>query len=160
MLVAISLVLMMASAIMDTGKIGTLVLISFLPMILISSGGGILTAAATWSATLILSFLLLPDKTIALAYGLFFGIFAIEWYGLQRIRLPWLRLLAALVLFNISWIIGLMLMKNLWAAMPFGWIFAAGQPVFILYYYLYGYAVNYYRRCWEHRVIKWIGGRG
>lgn len=159
MLAALSLILMLVSGTLDTGKLGTLVLLSFLPMVLISEGGW-LPAVASYGATLLCGLVLLPDKTMPLAYGLFFGLFAFIWQGLQRLSRPWIRFLLALCVFNAAWFIGLVWIQRLWSTMPFAWIYLTGQPVFILYYFCYGYAVRYYQRFWALRVHQWMGGRG
>ena len=78
MLTAISVILMLISGSMDTGKLGTLVLLSFLPVILITEGMRT-GAVALWGATLLCGWMLIPDKTLPLAYGLFFGPFAFLW---------------------------------------------------------------------------------
>ena len=159
MLTAISVILMLISGSMDTGKLGTLVLLSFLPVILITEGMRT-GAVALWGATLLCGWMLIPDKTLPLAYGLFFGPFAFLWMALGRLRQCWLRILLGLLAFNAVWIPGLFLVRTMWEAMPILWIYLAGQPVFVIYYYLYGYAVGYYHRFWAMKIRRWMGGQG
>jgi hypothetical protein len=158
MLAAVSLVLMLLSGTMDTGKLGTLVLLSLLPVILIHEGW-MLPAAASYGAVFLLSLVLVPDKVLSLAYGLFFGPFAFLWYALKKVRRTVPRLLLAVIAFNAVWLVGLYLVQSLWSGMPFVWVYLAGQPIFIAYFFLYGFAVKYYQNIWAGKIHRWMGGR-
>ncbi len=158
MITAVSLLLMVASGMMDTGQLGTLVLLSLLPMILLTEGAW-LPAAASYGATLACGLILVPDKVMVIAYALFFGCFGFAWQALQRLSRPWLRVLLAWLGFNIVWSLGLFLVRGLWSQMPYLWVFLAGQPAFFLYDYLFGACVRYYRTHLAARIGR-LGRRG
>ena len=157
MITAVSLLLMAISGTMDTGQLGTLVLLSLLPMILLTEGIW-LPAAAAYGATLACGLLFVPDKIMVMAYGLFFGCFGFAWQGLQRLNRPWLRVGIAWLGFNVVWSLGLLGARGLWEQMPYLWVFLAGQPAFFLYYYLFGACVRYYQAHLAGR-IGWQGKR-
>lgn len=158
MITAVSLLLMVASGMMDTGQLGTLVLLSLLPMILLTEGAW-LPAAASYGATLACGLILVPDKVMVIAYALFFGCFGFAWQALQRLSRPWLRVLLAWLGFNIVWSLGLFWVRGLWSQMPYLWVFLAGQPAFFLYDYLFGACVRYYRTHLAARIGR-LGRRG
>ncbi len=158
MITAVSLLLMVASGMMDTGQLGTLVLLSLLPMILLTEGAW-LPAAASYGATLACGLILVPDKVMVIAYALFFGCFGFAWQALQRLSRPWLRVLLAWLGFNIVWSLGLFWARGLWSQMPYLWVFLAGQPAFFLYDYLFGACVRYYRTHLAARIGR-LGRRG
>lgn len=158
MITAVSLLLMAISGAVDTGQLGTLVLLSLLPMILLTEGAWI-PAAAAYGATLACGLLFVPDKVMVASYGLFFGCFGFAWQALQRLCRPWLRVLLAWLGFNVVWSLGLLLVRGFWSQMPYLWVFLAGQPAFFLYDYLFGACVRYYRTHFAAR-IGWLGRRG
>ena len=158
MITAVSLLLMVASGMMDTGQLGTLVLLSLLPMILLTEGAW-LPAAASYGATLACGLILVPDKVMVIAYALFFGCFGFAWQALQRLSRPWLRVLLAWLGFNIVWSLGLFWVRGLWSQMPYLWVFLAGQPAFFLYDSLFGACVRYYRTHLAARIGR-LGRRG
>jgi len=151
-LAALSAALLLASGMMGTGKVATLVLVSVLPLVL-TLEKQYWAAAASSMAALALAFLLLPDKMLPIAYGLFFAWFAMLWTAIRPFR-PALRVSISFAAFNLAWAAFLLLMKSwLWQQMPFAWVLLAGEPAFAAYLLLFKWIASYYER--RFRKVIW-----
>ena len=116
--------------------------------------GAYATALLSFAATAGLSFLLLPDKTVAVAYALLLGHYGIFKTGLDsHLSSKGLGLLAKLLYCNVFTAVGVYLAvvvmaQDILAALP-SWLplwglIAGAQVFFILYYILYGLAQKIY----------------
>jgi hypothetical protein len=143
MIVALSVILVMLGGMLQTGRLGTLVLLGLLPMTLIAERAW-WPAAAAVAAIVLIGVFFVPDKIIVLSYGLFFGPFGFLWQATRPLK-PILRVLLCGAGFNVAWLVGLWFVKSLmWPLLPFMWVFLAGQVAFIAYYYLFDICVHYY----------------
>lgn len=100
MLTALSLVLLYASALLPTGRMGVVAVAGLLPAAAVVSGG-LPAGMMCWAGTSLLGLLLLPDKGNALLYLLFFGIYPLVKYLVERLRKLPLELVLKLAFFNL-----------------------------------------------------------
>ena len=153
MIAALSAVLLLVCGLLDTGKAGTLALVSALPLVL-TLERQYLAAGAGSLAAFLLALVLLPDKTLPIAYGLFFGWFPLLWTAVRGMR-PVFRVAVDYAAFDLAWLVFLRFVRGqLWAQMPFLWVFLAGQPVFAVYLYLFKLIAQWYERRFRHVIWR------
>ena len=158
MLVGVSVVLMMVSAMAGSGRLGTLVLLSLTPIILLSRGYRAI-AWAGYGATLLCGFLMVSDKMMPIAYGLFFGIYPFLWQ-LSRKGLPaWVGWLLRWGIFSVGYGLLLLILHGQWPFMPILALILLGQAFFVLYNLIYGRCVEYFMARWAPIIEKWERGR-
>lgn len=98
-LAAVSLILLYLSTLLPTGRMGIVALAGLTPAAaVVSSGVG--AGVLCYAGTGILALILLPDKGGALLYLLFFGLYPIVKYAVERLRRLPLELFLKLVFFN------------------------------------------------------------
>ena len=95
-LAAVSLILLYLSTLLPTGRMGIVALAGLTPAAaVVSSGVG--AGVLCYAGTGILALILLPDKGGALLYLLFFGLYPIVKYAVERLRRLPLELFLKLV---------------------------------------------------------------
>ena len=99
MLTALSLVLLYLSALLPTGRMGVVAAAGLLPAAAVVTGG-LPAGALCWAGTGLLGLLLLPDKGNALLYLIFFGVYPLIKYWIERIGALLPELLLKLLFFN------------------------------------------------------------
>lgn len=148
-LAAFSLILLYVSCLAPTGRMGVVALAGLLPAAAVVSfgpGAGMLCYAGTG----ILAFFLIPDKGNALLYLLFFGVYPIVKYAVERLKKLPLELLLKLAFFNIVLSIFWFGFKHVFlAAMPVGelatWlVYLAGNLVFLVYDFGFSKLIAFY----------------
>lgn len=110
MLSALSVVILMLGSLIDVLDVTTSVLASFLCIYAVIELGGFYPWMI-WLTTSILGFLLLPLKTPAIFYALFFGFYPILKALFERLRLP-ISWLFKLLSFHLS-LVGIVLLLRL-----------------------------------------------
>ncbi|MBP1737341.1 MAG: hypothetical protein H6Q60_1222 [Oscillospiraceae bacterium] len=146
---ALSLILLWLSAILPTGRWGLIAAAGLLPAaVIISSGlsGGFFC----WLATGLLAFVLLPDKMNMLLYLLFFGVYPMIKFLLERMRKLPLELLCKLIFFNLVLTLFWFVFRELFLpALPqmlqLAWAaYVAGNAAFLVYDYGFTKLIGFY----------------
>ena len=150
-LAAVSLILLYLSTLLPTGRMGIVALAGLTPAAaVVSSGVG--AGVLCYAGTGILALILLPDKGGALLYLLFFGLYPIVKYAVERLRRLPLELLLKLVFFNgvltVFWLgLRAVLLSALPAAGQALWlVYAGGNVVFLLYDFGFSQVISFYGR--------------
>ncbi len=138
MLAALSLLFLYGASVIPSGQLGLVAAAGLFPAAALVSGG-VSAAWLCYAATGLLALILVPDKTSAVLYLLFFGLYPILKHFIERLKkLPaeWLCKMALcnaiLVLFWM--LLRALLLAQLPAAFAQLWIFwLAGNASFVLY---------------------------
>lgn len=158
MFTALSLVFLYGASVTPIGQLGLVAAAGVFPAVAVVSGGS-QTGWLCYAATGLLAFVLLPDKGSALLYLIFFGIYPLIKYLIEKLKkLPveWLFKLAfcnaALALF---WMfLRVLLLAELPAVFSYLWVFwLAGNAAFILYDLGFSRLIGFYL-IRIHRVIS------
>ena len=99
-LAALSLLLLYLATMLPSGRIGMVAVAGLVPAVGVISGG-LATGFLSYGAAGLLGLLLLPDKGSALLYVLFFGLYPMIKYLIERLRKLPLELVLKLVFFNL-----------------------------------------------------------
>ncbi len=150
-LAALSLILLYLSVLSPTGRMGLVALAGLIPAAaVVSSGVG--AGVLCYAGTGILALILLPDKGNALLYLLFFGVYPIVKYAVERLRRLPLELLLKLAFFNgmltVFWFgLRAVLLSALPEAGQALWlVYAGGNVVFLLYDFGFSQVISFYSR--------------
>ena len=108
-------------------------------------------ALCTYAGTALLSFLLLPEKTMPLAYGLFCGYYPVLKLKLEALSSGFGRLALKLLCFNAAFAVFYVLIR-LTVAFPLGVLVAIANGAFLLYDYALGKLILLYIRKIGRRV--------
>lgn len=117
-LAALSLVILYLSVAVPTGRMGIIALAGLMPVAAVISGG---VAAGTlcYAVTAVLAVILLPNKGNALLYVVFFGLYPLIKYAVERFQKLFLELGLKLIFFNlIFWILWFGLRAVLFLVLP------------------------------------------
>lgn len=110
-LVALTSIVLYSTAIIPISTISILTIASaIIPVCIIRSD--IKTSIFVYIASSLIAFFLVPIN-ISLLYFIFFGIYGIVKYFIERLRKESLEILLKLVFFNIAFIVGFIIMKNI-----------------------------------------------
>lgn len=148
-LAALSLLLLYGATLMPSGRIGLVAVAGLVPAAGVISGG-LATGFLCYGATALLGLLLLPDKGCALLYALFFGLYPMVKYLVERLRRLPVELLLKLAFFNLILLIFLfgfsallfpLLPEVMQTALP---LFGIGNVVFLIYDYGFSKLITYY----------------
>ena len=104
-------------------------------------------------ASALLAFFLIPNKGAALMYAVFFGLYALVKFYIERIRKVPLEILLKLLFFSGAVFVLLYFFKELFLGAvafpdkyPLWILFAAAALVFLLYDYVFTLIIEFYRR--------------
>lgn len=138
-LAAGSLAVLMLACMAPTGRLGLTAVAGLFPMV------GVLAAGRTvglmcWAAAALLGLLLLPDKSLALLYLLFLGIYPVikeRLEGLPSVPAEWVL---KLIFFNLILSVMWFFLRELFVPHLPDWmeegtlaVYAVGNPVFVCY---------------------------
>jgi hypothetical protein len=146
---ALALVFLYAGSVSPTGSWGLAALAGLMPAAVIISAG--LTAGVLcWAGVTALAFLMLPDKFMALLFGLLFGLYSIVKNLVERLRVLPLEYLLKLLFFNASltalyFVTRAALLSSLPEQLGVLWVlYLAGNAVFLCYDYGFGKLIGFY----------------
>jgi len=149
MFTALSLVLLYGASVIPSGQLGLVAVAGLFPAAAVVSGGS--TAGfLCYAATGLLALVLVPDKNTAVLYLLFFGLYPLIKYYIEKIKNLPLEWLCKLVLCNAAlalfWMfIRALLLSELPAVFSTLWLFwLAGNASFILYDLGFSKLVGFY----------------
>lgn len=148
-LAALSLLLLYGGTLLPSGRIGMVAVAGLVPAAGVISGG-LAAGFLSYGAAALLGLLLLPDKGCALLYAIFFGLYPMVKYAIERLRKLPLELLLKLAFFNLILVICLfgfsallfpLLPELMRTPLP---LFAIGNVVFLVYDYGFSKLITYY----------------
>lgn len=103
-------------------------------------------------ASVILSFLIVPNKAALLPYLFFFGLYGLVKYYVERLRKTWAEIVIKLLFFNLSWGVGLYFFKALFLAniglpkVSVLLLAAAAEAVFLVYDFVFTLIIGFYHQ--------------
>ena len=163
MLTAIAFVIMLLGSLFDVLDVTAACLASF-AVVLVTAEAGYPWAVMTYAAASALSLLIPANKTPAVFFAAFFGIYAIVRFLIQKIRPVGIRWLIKLLSFNAMAALGFVLWRFVFTVgtlkdVP-AWIVAVcavlAQAVFVLYDTAMGRLINVYLFRYHFRVSSFF----
>ena len=153
LLLALNIVLLILSFVIPTNTLFFMGLAS-LPISIVIIEQGVKSGIVFYIASIILSFLFMPDKLNWLFYTFTFGLYGIIKYFIERDRNIFVEYIVKLAIFNIIIGIGYFFIKE-FINIPFNIMTVLlGQLVFLIYDYSYSLAINYYYEKIKKNIIK------
>lgn len=137
------------SSILPTNRLFFFALSTFFPAVIIIESN-IRLGIIVYFTSSILSFILIPNKTIVLPFVIFFGYYAVIKSLIERINKLAIELLLKLSLFNLSIYITYSIVSRVFIGdiiikLPAWAIFILMQIIFIVYDYAFSLGVYFYR---------------
>ena len=156
-MLALSMITLFAATTLPTSRLSLYALSSFFVSIIIIEFG-IKAGWLFFIAACILSFLVLPNKLGLPPYIVFFGIYGIIKFYLEKLRLVILEYVLKFVYFNICLFLAFcfirnFLLINIEIKLPVWIIVIASEIIFILYDYVYTLFIQYYNEKLK-RILK------
>jgi hypothetical protein len=146
---ALAIICLLLANILPTNRISLYALSSFFISISIIENG-IRAGWIFYAATSLLSFIIVPDKLSLAPYVIFFGLYGIVKFYIEKLGRLILEYILKFVYFNACAGIAAAAFTGIFrfklsAAIPL-WLFAiAGEIVFFIYDFVYTLFINYYR---------------
>ncbi len=150
-LLALSVITLYAETIFPTGRLSLYAISSFLVAIVVLESG-IKAGWVFYIASLLLSAILIPDKLALVPYGLFFGVYAMIKYYVERMDKKPVEIVLKLIFFNLSFGLAYILAKEVLLAavnipaLSMVIVLAVLQIIFLVYDYAFSIVINYYRK--------------
>lgn len=146
---ALSIVCLFLAAYLPAGRLGFYTVSSFLCGIIIIEFGG-RAGWAFYAATGLLSLVLVPDKLGIVPYIMFFGIYAIIKYYIEKLGKMLPEVLLKLAFFNLCLGLAYLLVRQVFAyavdtRLPWIILIIAAQGAFVVYDYVFSRLAAYYR---------------
>jgi hypothetical protein len=149
-LIALTLIVLYAESVLPTSKLSLYVISSFFVSVIVIESG-IRTAWIFYIASSLMALIIIPDKIAMIPYVVFFGVYGIIKFYIERLG----KLIAEYILkfgyFNLCLLIAVLLIKeffldSLGVSFPL-WIVIVGlEAVFLVYDYVYTLFIQYYNR--------------
>lgn len=151
-LLALNQILLIFSSIFPTNKLFFLGMAS-LPISIVIIEKGLKSGVLFYIASSILAVILVPNKLYIIPYILFFGIYGLLKYLIEKDRYLALEYIIKIIIFNILFLIGYFIAKNL-IFIKLNYIIIIGiQIIFLVYDYAYGVFINYYYKEIRKRIL-------
>ena len=147
---ALSLIFLYIASMAPTGQLGLVAVAGLFPAAAVISGG-IAAGILCYAGSGLLALLLIVDKGAALLYLLFFGLYPLAKYEIERLRKLPLELFCKLIFFNLVLLLFWFLFDSiLLAGLPaflqsFWPVWAVGNVVFLCYDYGFSKLIGFYR---------------
>ncbi len=146
---ALAVICLLLANILPTNRISLYALSSFFISISIIENG-IRAGWIFYAATCLLSFIVLPDKLGVVPYVIFFGLYGIVKFYIERLNRLVLEYIIKFVYFNVCVGIAIAALNGFFSyelsvALPIWLIIIAAEVVFFIYDYVYTLFINYYR---------------
>lgn len=146
-LAAVAVILLFLASILPTGRLSLYVLSSFLVSVVIIESG-VWAGWMFYISSLLLSLIVVYDKTGIIPYAVFFGIYGIIKYYIEKINNMVLEFILKFVYFNISLGVAIYTVKNIVFGdirPEFIWIaVVVSEIIFVIYDYVYTLFIGYY----------------
>jgi hypothetical protein len=151
-LIAFTIILLMLTNYINFNKLFLYSLAS-LPIAIIIIEFGLKYGVIFYIASSILGAIIVPNKIIP--YILFFGIYGIIKFLIEKDRNIFIELLLKLISFNLLFAIIYFAFKFfIKITIPLWIVIIAAQGVFLIYDYVYSYFIGYYNNKLRHLIIK------
>ncbi|NLK87599.1 MAG: hypothetical protein GX279_08925 [Clostridiaceae bacterium] len=146
---ALAVICLLLANILPTNRISLYALSSFFVSISIMENG-IKAGWIFYAATCLISFIVLPDKLGVIPYVVFFGLYGIVKFYIERLNRLALEYILKFVYFNANAAISIagfsgLFMPELSVALPIWLLVIAAEVVFFIYDYVYTLFIDYYR---------------
>ena len=153
-LVALTNIILYLNFLLPISTISILTLASLLiPIALIK--GSIKSAFLVYIASSIIGFFILPINIILL-YILFFGIYGIVKYYIEKLNKLYLEIFLKMIFFNISLFISLFVFKSFTAIeltkLPLWLLWIVAQPIFLIFDYALTLLISFYMQRIHNRI--------
>ncbi len=153
---AFAVICLVLATVLPTNRISLYALSSFFVAVSIIENG----VKAGWifyTATSLLTFILVPNKLGVIPYVIFFGIYGIAKYYIEKLDKIALEYVIKFIIFNISAGIAALTVMQLFSAsmtmaLPWYVLVIALEIVFFLYDFVYTLFIKYYRE----KLRKWV----
>lgn len=145
---ALAIVCLFLAAYLPAGRLGFYAVSSFLcAIIIIEFGGG--AGWAFYAATSLLSLMLVPDKLGIVPYIMFFGIYAIIKYYIEKLDKILSEVLLKLAFFNVCLGLAYLLVRQVFSyavdsRLPWAVLIIAAEAAFVVYDYIFSRFAAYY----------------
>lgn len=155
-LLAFVVIILYAESVLPTGKFSLYVLSSFFAAAILIHFG-VKTAWLFYGTSCLLSLILLPEKLSLVPYILFFGVYAIIKYLIEKLDKPVTRYLLKYLFFNavlaVSYLIaGQFIAEEALTSLPVWGVISGFQLLFMIYDYVFTLFIRYY----YDRIRKYI----
>lgn len=153
---ALALVLLYGAAAAPGGRWGIVAVAGLMPCAVVVSAG-LAAGFLCWAGVTVLAFLLVPDKLVALLFGVLFGLYPMVKSLIERLRKLPLETVLKLIFFNLSFSLIYFTMRvAVLASLPTQlgrvWVlYLVGNVVFLLYDYGFSRLIALYMaRIYKH----------
>lgn len=141
---ALSLLLLYLSNIAPSGRLALIAAASYATGVCVAVMG-VNLGIVSYAAVALLGFLLLPDKTIAILFALFFGNYPIVKLLIEKIDRLWLEWIIKIIVFNIYAVLGWFVLSQFTVLdtkiiMPVLWLVL--NAVFVIYDIMFNIVVT------------------
>ncbi|HOQ06244.1 MAG TPA: hypothetical protein PK127_00515 [Clostridiales bacterium] len=155
---ALAVICLLLADVLPTSKISLYALSSFFVSIAIIEGG-IRAGWIFYAATAILGSIIVPDKISIVPYALFFGVYGIIKFYIEKLNRIVIEYVLKVVFFNACAAIIILAAKSLFEAgltSRFPWValVIAGEIIFLVYDFVYTLFINYYRDRLRAKILK------
>jgi len=146
---ALAVVCIFFATVLPTNKLSLYALGSFFVSVVILESG-IKAGWIFYAATSIVSAVVIPEKPGLVPYAVFFGLYGIIKYYIEKLDRAVIQWAIKLVYFNLCLAASLLAAKELFgfgvsSSLPFGILIALLEIAFIIYDIVYTLFINYYR---------------
>ncbi|NTV89903.1 MAG: hypothetical protein HGA22_06020 [Clostridiales bacterium] len=146
---ALVLICLFFAVTLPTSRISLYALASFFVSVIIIEAG-ISTGWLFYVSTGLLSFVILPDKVGIIPYLVFFGLYGIVKYYIEKLDSIILEYVLKLVYFNACLVAAIFLIRNFFVTditvnLPWWIVIVLLEVVFVIYDYVYTLFVAYFR---------------
>lgn len=158
-LLALSMVTLFLAGVVPGLELSLYALSSFYiaAMVIESKGTG---GLVFYAASVLLAFLILPNKAVLLPYAFFFGLYGLVKYYIEQIRKTPLELVLKLLFFNLSCGLGLYFFQSMFLSninlpkAPLILIILGVEAVFLVYDFVYTLVIGFYNQRIHGRISR------
>lgn len=153
---ALAVICLFLAVVLPTNRLAFYALSSFFSSIVIIESG----LKAGWlffAATTLLSAIIIPDKVGVVPYVIFFGIYGIIKFYIERLNKIVLEYLLKYIYFNLCVVFAIIMIKQFFVqsisvAIPWWAVILALEVIFFIYDYVYTLFIAYYRNKLKSRL--------
>jgi hypothetical protein len=146
---ALAVICLLLAVILPTNRLAFYALSSFFSSIIIIESG-IKAGWLFYAATTLLSAIIIPDKLGIIPYAVFFGIYGIVKFYIERLNKLVIEYILKYVYFNLCMVLAIVLIKQFFiqsitVAIPWWAVILLLEVIFLIYDYVYTLFIAYYR---------------
>lgn len=149
-LLALTVIILYAESVMPTSKLSLYALSSFFVSVIVIESG-IRAGWIFYVASSLLALIIIPDKIALIPYLVFFGVYGIIKFYVEKLNKPVLEYIFKVAYFNACLAAAFLLIKEFFlesVRVDFPWwaVIAVLEVVFIIYDYVYTLFIQYYNQ--------------